>query len=125
MAARSEISNLKPHTSLWHYQYKLAPYLFVAPFILLFCIFGIYPIGKSLYLAFHTTNGPRSVVFTGLDNFRFLLRDPDFYTAVGNTAKYAFWSIFLQLPLSLALALLLDSYWLKVRDIFRFIFFSP
>jgi len=111
--------------SLWRHQQRLAPYLFVAPFMILFCVFGIYPIVKSLYLAFHVTNGPRSVVFTGLSNFRFLLQDPDFYSAVKNTAIFAFFSVFLQLPLSLGLALLLNSRWLKGRDVFRFIFFTP
>ena len=104
---------------------RLAPYLFISPFFIIFSIFGVYPIVKSLYLAFHTTNGPKSVVFTGWSNFYFLMRDPDFFTALRNTATFALFSIFLQLPLSLALAVLLDSRWLKGREIFRFIFFSP
>ena len=111
--------------SLWRQQQRLAPYLFVSPFVILFSVFGVYPICKSLYLAFHTTNGPRSVIFTGLNNFNFLLSDPDFYIAVRNTAAFAFFSVFLQLPLSLALALVLNSTWLKGRNIFRFVFFSP
>ena len=112
-------------SAFWRHQQRLAPYLFVSPFLILFCVFGVYPIIKSLYLAFHTTNGPRSVVFTGLDNFSFLLQDPDFYRAVYNTAVFALFSVFLQLPLSLALALLLNSVWLKGREAFRFVFFSP
>jgi len=109
----------------WRLQQKLAPYFFITPFLILFLLFGIYPIIKSLYLAFHSTNGPRSVVFTGLDNFRFLLNDPDFATALFNTSAFAFFSVFLQLPLALALALLLNSTWLKGRTVFRFIFFAP
>ncbi|MCY3018375.1 MAG: sugar ABC transporter permease [Planctomycetota bacterium] len=120
------MSDARPNSySLWRHQQRLAPYLFVSPFLILFCVFGIYPIVKSLYLAFHTTNGPRSVVFTGLDNFRFLLQDPDFYAAVYNTGVFALFSVFLQLPLSLGLALLLNARWLKGRDTFRFVFFSP
>lgn len=111
--------------SAWRTQQRIAPYLFVAPFCVLFCVFGLYPILKSLYLAFHTTNGPRSEVFTGLDNFTFLLQDPDFYTALWNTTVFALFSIFLQLPLALGLALLLNSTWLKGRNTFRFIFFAP
>jgi ABC-type sugar transport system permease subunit len=111
--------------SLWRQQQRLAPYIFVSPFVLLFCVFGVYPIFKSLYLAFHTTNGPRSVVFTGLQNFAFLLQDPDFYTALKNTTTFTFYSVFLQLPLSLGLAMLLNCEWLRGRNVFRFIFFSP
>ena len=106
-------------------QLTWAPYLFVSPFLLLFAVFGIYPIAKSLYLAFHTTNGPRSEVFTGLMNFKFLFEDPDFHTALKNTAIYAFFSVFLQLPLSLGLALLLNQRWLKGREFFRLVFISP
>jgi ABC-type sugar transport system permease subunit len=111
--------------SLWRQQQRLAPYIFISPFVILFCVFGIYPIVKSFYLAFHTTNGPRSIVFTGLQNFTFLLDDPDFFTAVKNTATFTFFSIFLQLPLSLGLAMLLNCEWVRGRNVFRFIFFSP
>ena len=110
---------------LWMRQQKLAPYLFVAPFIVLFCTFALYPLVNSLVLAFHVTSGPKSMVFCGLDNFRFLLADPDFYKAVRNTAVFALFSVFLQLPLSLGLALLLNARWVRGREIFRFVFFTP
>lgn len=107
------------------WQYRYAPYFFVSPFLLLFGLFGLYPLIKSLILSFYISEGPKSLVFVGLDNFRFLLTDPDFHTAVRNTAVFAFFSVFLQLPLSLALALLLHQPWLKGREWFRLAFFSP
>ena len=106
-------------------QHRLAPYLFVAPFVLLFLTFGLWPIVKSLILAFYATNGPKSNVFVGVNNFRFLFADPAFHTAAWNTAVYAFWSVFLQLPLALGLALLLNRPWLRGRDFLRLAFFSP
>ncbi len=113
-------------TSRWFVlQYKMAPYLFVSPFLILFAIFGAYPIVKSLVLAFYVTNGPKSAVFVGLQNFIFLLSDDDFHKAVWNTAVFAFWSVFLQLPLSLGLALLLNSRWVRGREVLRLAFFSP
>ena len=36
----------------------LAPYLFLTPFFALFLLFNLYPLIKSLVLAFHVTNGP-------------------------------------------------------------------
>lgn len=110
---------------LFRFQHRYAPYLFVAPFVILFLTFGLYPIIKSLILAFHTTNGPKHPVFVGWGNFQFLLSDPDFHTAVWNTAVFAFFSVFLQLPLSLGLALLLSQRWLKGREFLRLAFFSP
>jgi len=104
---------------------RLAPYLFVAPFLILFLAFGAYPLIKSVILAFYITSGPRDQVFVGLENFRFLLSDPDFWKAVRNTAVYTFWSLALQVPLGLGLAILLNSRWVKGREFFRLAFFSP
>jgi len=111
--------------TFWLLQRAAAPYLFVAPFVILFMLFMVYPLIVSILMAFQTTNGPRSTIFVGLDNFRFLLRDPDFRTALRNTAVFAFFSVFLQLPLSLGLALLLHARWIKGRNAFRLAFFSP
>jgi ABC-type sugar transport system permease subunit len=110
----------------WHsMQHQIAPYLFVSPFLILFAIFGIWPILHSMELAFYSTNGPKSEDFVGLNNFRFMLNDSDFHTAVWNTLVYTFWSVFLQLPLALLLAILLNQRWLKGRDFLRLAFFSP
>ena len=110
---------------LFHWQHRYAPYVFVAPFIVVFCTFGLYPLVKSLVLSFYITSGPRSRVFVGLANFAFLLSDPDFLKAVRNTATFAAFSVFLQLPLSLGLALLLNRKALGGRNVFRLVFFSP
>ena len=102
-----------------------APYLFVSPFLILFAIFGLYPLLQSVRLSLFITNGPKSEIYVGLKNFAFLLADPDFHTAVRNTLVYAFFSVFLQLPISLGLALLLSQKWLKGREFFRLAFFMP
>ncbi len=111
--------------SFFRLQHRYAPYLFVSPFLILFTVFGVYPILKSLQLSLYITNGPSDHVFVGMGNFRFLLRDPDFHTAVWNTVVFALCSVFLQLPISLGLAILLSQKWLKGRAFFRLAFFSP
>lgn len=116
----------EPVTERWfQMQHKIAPYLFVAPFVLLFAVFGFYPIVKSLVLSLYATNGPKSEVYVGTSNYRFVLGDADFRIAVWNTLVFAFWSVFLQLPLALGLAILLSQKWLKGRDWLRLAFFSP
>jgi len=85
----------------------------------------LYPLVKSILLSFYITNGPKSQIFVGLENFRFLFGDPAFHQAVWNTCVYASASIFLQLPLSLGLALLLRGSGVRGRNFFRFGFFSP
>jgi len=109
----------------WSLQRKAAPYVFISPFIIVFATFMVYPLIQSILFAFQTSSGPKSTVFVGLDNFRFMLRDPDFWTAVRNTATFAFFSVFVQLPLSLGLALLLNARWVRARSFFRLAFFSP
>lgn len=116
---------MKDDGRFFRLQHRYAPYLFVSPFVLIFLVFGLFPIVKSVILSLHMTNGPKDQVFVGLDNYRFLFHDNDFRIAVINTATFAFWSVFLQLPMSLGLAMLLSAKWLKGREWLRLAFFSP
>ena len=104
---------------------RSAPYLFLAPFVISFLVFGAYPIVRSVMLSFYITSGPEAQHFVGLDNYLYLLQDPDFWTAFRNTATFALGSVVLQLPLSLGLAILLNRPDVRGRNVFRFIFFSP
>jgi len=102
-----------------------APYLFLSPYLLLTSIFVIVPFVNAIVLAFYETNGPRSRAFVGFDNFRFLLHDTNFHTALWNTSIFALVSVCVQLPLAMGLALLLNGSGSRLRGIFRLIFFSP
>jgi ABC-type sugar transport system permease subunit len=106
-----------------------APYLFLLPYLVLSSIFFVYPFLRAVALAFYQTNGPRSMVFVGLDNFRFLLGDEVFHTALHNTVVYTCFSLFLQLPLALGLAMLLDTgktaWERRLKGFFRLMLFSP
>jgi ABC-type sugar transport system permease subunit len=102
-----------------------APYAFFAPFLVLSAVFTIYPLINAAILAFYQTNGPASRAFVGLSNFHYVLTDPLFYRALRNTSIYAFFSVFLQLPLALGLALLLNRDQSRAKAWFRLILFSP
>jgi ABC-type sugar transport system permease subunit len=104
---------------------NLAPWLFLAPFLGLFALFTVWPLVHSLALAMQQTYGPGRSEWVGLHNFKFLLTDPLFWQATGNTVKFALGSLFIQLPLALGLALLLNRPSLRGRAFFRLIFFSP
>ncbi len=110
----------RPRSFRW-----LVPYLFVAPYVVVTLAFFVYPVLKATVLAFYQTNGARSEVFVGFGNFAFILSDPDFYTALRNTTVYAIFSIGLQLPLSLGLALMLNSGRDRMKGFFRLVLFSP
>ncbi|MBB6429870.1 carbohydrate ABC transporter permease [Algisphaera agarilytica] len=104
----------------------LMPYLFVAPFVVSFVVFVVYPLGQSVVLAFMQTNGPKTRQFVGLDNFSWLFtQDPDFWKSVLNIILYTAGSMLIQLPASLGLALLLNRKDIKARGFWRMIFFAP
>lgn len=102
-----------------------APWIFLAPFLLTFGIFTLWPLLQSISLSLHQTYGPRASVFVGLENFRYLFSDPLFWTALRNTLAFTCGSIFLQMPAALGLALLLNRKDLRGRSLFRLIFFAP
>ncbi len=104
---------------------RRAPYLFLLPYLALTSVFFLYPFFHALLLTLYQTNGPKSRVFVGLDNFRYLLTDPTFHTALFNTTVFAVASVCLQLPLSMGLALLLNRGKSRIRGFFRLVLFSP
>ena len=70
------------------FQRRFAPYLFVSPFFILFAIFGLFPTLFSIYLSFQAWNpvqGLGTMRYVGVENFVFLLEDPWFWQALGNT----------------------------------------
>ncbi len=67
---------------------RWAPYFFLAPFMLLFFVFGLFPLVFSLVLAFQSwdpVQGLSSMTFVGLKNFAFLLEDDWFWKSLYNT----------------------------------------
>ncbi|GAB4188519.1 MAG: sugar ABC transporter permease [Phycisphaeraceae bacterium] len=104
---------------------KWAPYLLASPFVVVFAVFMVYPMLYSIVLAMQQTFGPKASEFVFLDNFKNLLTDPFFWKAMRNTFVFAAGSVFIQLPLSLGLAMLLNHEKVKGRVFFRMVFFSP
>jgi ABC-type sugar transport system permease subunit len=104
---------------------RAAPYVFLAPYIILNAVFFLYPLIYASILSFYQTNGPRSRAFVGWGNFSYVIKDPDFHRALWNTTVFAFFSICLQLPLSLGLAMLLNAKNDRLKGIFRLAIFAP
>lgn len=104
---------------------QLFPYLMLAPYFVTTIIFFIYPLGYAAVLAFQQTDGPSRKLIVGFSNFRFVLTDPDFRRAFWNTTLFTIASIALQLPLSLAMAMLLNSRTGRLKGVFRLIIFAP
>jgi cellobiose transport system permease protein len=84
---------------------KASPYLYIAPFFILFAIFGLYPLGYTAWLSL-TDQSPLNpdTSFVGLDNFFDLASDPKFWNSVRNTLGMFVVATVPQLLLALALA---------------------
>ena len=99
--------------------------LFLAPAFALFLVFLVYPIFRSLYYSLFNWNGLGPAVdFVGLDNFRQIVTDKIFLTAVGNGILIVVLSLAIQLPFSLGLSIMVGRD-LPGRAFFRTIFFMP
>lgn len=77
--------------------------LFIAPWLLGFLAFGLYPMLDSLYYSFARYDGFGAPVLTGLTNYDLIIHDPVFWAAVANTA----YLVGVGLPASIALGLLI------------------
>jgi len=112
-------------SAAWKTRARIAPYLFLLPYFVITAVFFLYPLAYATFLSFQQTAGPGRRAFVGLSNFSFILHDPDFRTALWNTIVFTIFSIFLQLPLSLGLALLLNARKDRLKGFFRLALFSP
>src|SRR5262245_55083109 len=65
---------------------RAQPYLFIAPFYLIFLIFGLLPAVFTLVVSLYNWHGLKFGGFIALHNYQILFQDPDFYTALKNTA---------------------------------------
>ena len=109
---------------LWALQSRYAPYLFVAPFVILFCVFMLYPLVTSVVLSFYRYANSQTNQWVGLGHYKFLLGDRLFWISVGNTVAFTIAIVGLQIPASLGLAMLLNNPSVRFRNVFRFAFFS-
>ena len=107
------------------FQDNLLIALFLLPALILFLLFVIYPIFRSIYFSMFDWNGLGPAVdFVGLQNFKDILTDKVFLKATRNIFLIIVFSVGAQLPLALVLAVMVGRD-LPGRGIFRTIFFMP
>jgi cellobiose transport system permease protein len=97
---------------------KISPYLYVAPFFVIFAIFGLYPMGYTLWIALHDWPAFGEHRFVGADNFVELWHDTQFWNAVVNTLGMFVVATVPQLLLALVLANALNRQ-IRGRTAFR------
>lgn len=104
---------------------RIAPYVYIAPFFVLFAIFGLFPLVFTFYVALFDWNPIGEQTFVGLANFERLFQDPRFWNAFVNTFGIFLISTIPQLLLALGLAHLLNHAMLKWANFFRMALLVP
>lgn len=97
-------------TRLGRWDVKASPYAYVAPFFVLFGIVGLFPLLYTAYVSLHDwelISGRGE--FVGLGNFAFVLDQPVFWNALGNTVSIFLLSTVPQVAIALVLAAVLNA----------------
>ena len=98
---------------------KLSPYLYISPFFILFAVTGLFPLVYTAWVSLHNWNliGGQGK-FTGLENYAFVVAQPYFWNAVGNTFSIFVLSSLPQVVIALVIAAVLDAN-LRARTFWR------
>ncbi len=104
---------------------RIAPYLFLAPWLIGFLVITLGPMLYSLYLSFTDYSLLSEPSWVGLDNYvRMFTSDPKYLESVRVTLVYVFVSVPLQLAFALLLAVILNR-GLRALSIYRSIYYLP
>jgi multiple sugar transport system permease protein len=107
------------------------PYIFVAPFVVLFVVFLVAPIIIAIVNSLFSEQssglgfGGSEVLFVGLDNFGRALADADFVESFGRVLLFGVVQVPVMLVMAVILALLFDSGLVKGTRFFQFAVFLP
>ena len=99
-------------------------YLFLSPWLIGLLVFTIGPIVASLFISMTNWNLMTPPNWVGLENYRDMFSDRDFYNSLGVTLRYVAISMPVYMVTGLAVALLLNQR-LRGMYVFRTLLFMP
>ena len=102
-------------------------YFFVAPFVIVFLIFSVYPVLRTLYLSFTDLKVVGTPKWIWFDNYKRVFGDKFFWKALGNTMRIWIVNIVLQLGLAFLLMVIFSDvkYKMKGLRVFRIVYYLP
>lgn len=101
-------------------------YVFMLPSLVLGALFTLYPMVSSWWISFTDWSGLESEKrWVGLDNYREAVGDDAFWGAFGRTFAFTAVAVPVMLVLALLAALVLNDASLRMRAVFRTMFFLP
>ena len=106
------------------YNQKVAPYIFILPFLVIFCCFFIYPMISTIVMSFQDVK-PGVTEWVGLANFERLFGDKVFFKALGNSFLYMVLTLVLLIPFPMLFACMINSKLMKAPGLFKSLMFLP
>ena len=100
-------------------------YLFLAPFLLFFVMFVVYPMFMCVYTSFFDATMGKEDVFIGFQNYKTLFQDEVFWVALRNTLVIVFVSVPVTCAFSLWVASVISRMHVAATSLFRCIFYLP
>ncbi|AIQ28330.1 MULTISPECIES: carbohydrate ABC transporter permease [Paenibacillus] len=107
------------------YSQKVAPYVFVLPFVLVFLIFWVYPLLSSFGMSFQKVTLGQEAQWVGIDNYTKLMSDTIFFKAVRNSGVYMILTLLILIPFPMLFAVLINNKFMWGREFFKSSFFFP
>ncbi len=99
----------------------------MAPFVIVFLIFSVYPVLRTLYLSFTDLKVMGDAHLVGFANYKRVFTDKFFWKALGNTVRI--WSVNIVLQLGLAFLLMMVfsdvKYKMSGLPVFRVVYYLP
>ncbi len=105
-------------------EWKLSPYLYILPALIILVAFRLIPIVMSFIISFYDWSIQGTGRFIGLENYATLLKDPVFWQSMLNT----FWLVIIQVPATIVFSLLFAVLLNRIKlfkSFFRIIYFMP
>ena len=105
-------------------KWKISPYLYLLPALVIVIAFRLIPIVMSFILSFYEWSIQGTGKFIGLANYAAMIKDPVFWQSMGNT----FWLVIIQVPASIVFSLLFAVLLNKIKyfkSLFRIVYFMP
>lgn len=123
MEKTSEGNGSRNRFSKLLYSKKLAPYVFISPFIVSFLLLTLYPLISAINMSFQRVL-PGQTSYIGLSNYDRVF-NPVFYTALQNTTIYVIWTVLILTLVPMVFAVFLNHRLMKFTNFFRASIFIP
>jgi raffinose/stachyose/melibiose transport system permease protein len=110
------------------YNFKLLPYLFVIPGMLLFVFIAVIPIIQTVILSFTDWNGVTplgGINFIGIENYKTTVTSQEFAMAIKNNVLWAVVSVTIPIAIGLIQASVIVNSDVKFKNLFQLLLFLP